>query len=143
MNAAQKKAMLYSNLINKTVQTIDEQQDTLNPEFETLRKHLDRDIVERIDDVEYSRIRRDFDKGTKTYQDLLTKLQKGKAPARFMGAHISLVAAFKDYVDGCAKMTESIGEDKKVDRQMFNEAEKQQDEDMDKFSKQIQKLTEM
>lgn len=143
MNAAQKKAMQYSNLINKTVQTIDEQQDTLNPEFETLRKHLDRDIIDRIDDVEYAKIRRDFDKGTKVYQDLLDKLQKGKAPARFMGTHISLVSAFKDYVDGCAKMTASIGEDKKVDRAMFNEAEKQQDEDMDKFSKQIQKLTQM
>lgn len=143
MNAAQKKAMQYSNLINKTVQTIDEQQDTLNPEFETLRKHLDRDIIDRIDDVEYAKIRRDFDKGTKVYQDLLAKLQKGKAPARFMGTHISLVSAFKDYVDGCAKMTASIGEDKKVDRAMFNEAEKQQDEDMDKFSKQIQKLTQM
>ncbi|KRK65223.1 hypothetical protein FC72_GL001599 [Companilactobacillus tucceti DSM 20183] len=143
MNAAQKKAMQYSNLINKTVQTIDEQQDTLNPEFETLRKHLDRDIIDRIDDVEYAKIRRDFDKGTKIYQDLLVKLQNGKAPARFMGTHISLVSAFKDYVDGCAKMTASIGEDKKVDRAMFNEAEKQQDEDMDKFSKQIQKLTQM
>lgn len=143
MNAAQKKAMQYGTLINKTVQTIQEEQDILNPEFEKLRKALDRDQIDRIDSVEYTRIKADFSKGTKAYEDLLNKLQKAKAPARLMGTHISLVAAFKSYVEGCQKMTDSIKEDQSVDRQQFNESEKQQDEYMDKFSKLIQKLTQI
>ncbi|APX72115.1 hypothetical protein M5C72_02940 [Companilactobacillus allii] len=143
MNAAQKKAMVYGNLINNTVQSIQDEQDKLNPEFETLRKALDRDQIERIDSVEYTKIMHDFKKGTDSYQDLLTKLQKAKAPARYMGTHMSLVAAFKKYVEGCTEMTESIGEDQKIDREKFNNAEKVQDENMDKFSKYMQKMTEI
>lgn len=143
MNAAQKKAMQYGQLINKTVQTIQEEQDKLNPEFEKLRDALDRSKVEQIDDVEYTKIQKDFATGTKNYQDTLAKLEKGKAPARLMGTHISLVSAFKNYVAGCAKMTASIGDNKKAERHEFDEAEKVQDEYMDKFSKLIQKLTDL
>jgi len=143
MNAAQKRAMQYGNLINNTVQTIQEEQDTLNPGFEKLRDALDRSKVEDMDAVEYVKIQKDFAKGTKNYQETLAKLEKGKAPARLMGTHISLVSAFRNYVEGCADMTASIGEDKKIDRHQFNEAEKKQDEYMDKFSKYIQKLTDL
>ncbi len=143
MNAAQKKAMQYGNLINNTVNTIQEEQDKLNPEFEKLRGALDRSKVDSIDDVEYTKIQKDFATGTKNYQDTLAKLEKGKAPARLMGTHISLVSAFRKYVEGCANMTASIGDNKQVDRHEFNEAEKQQDDSMDKFSKLIQKLTDL
>ncbi|WP_125762326.1 hypothetical protein [Companilactobacillus hulinensis] len=143
MNAAQKKAMVYGNLINGTVQSIQDEQDKLNPEFETLRKALDRDQVEKIDAVEYTKIMHDFKSGTENYQSLLAKLQKAKAPARYMGTHMSLVSAFKKYVEGCADMTDSINEDQTIDREKFNTAEKVQDENMDKFSKYMQKMTEI
>ncbi|KRO00434.1 hypothetical protein [Companilactobacillus kimchiensis] len=143
MNAAQKKAMQYGQLINNTVQSIQEEQDKLNPEFEKLRDALDRSKVDKLDDVAYTKIQKDFTTGTSNYQDVLAKLEKGKAPARLMGTHISLVSAFKNYVAGCTEMTASIGDDKKVDRQAFDAAEKKQDEYMDKFSKLIQKLTDL
>lgn len=143
MNAAQKRAMQYGQLINNTVQSIQEEQDKLNPEFEKLRGALDRSKVDKMDDVEYTKIQKDFQTGTKNYQETLVKLEKGKAPARLMGTHISLVSAFKNYVAGCADMTASIGDNKKVDRHQFDEAEKKQDEYMDKFSKLIQKLTNL
>lgn len=143
MNAAQKRAMQYGQLINNTVQSIQEEQDKLNPEFEKLRDALDRSKVDKMDDVEYTKIQKDFQTGTKNYQETLVKLEKGKAPARLMGTHISLVSAFKNYVAGCADMTASIGDDKNVDRHQFDEAEKKQDEYMDKFSKLIQKLTNL
>lgn len=143
MNAAQKKAMVYGNLINTTVQSIEEEQDKLSPEFETLRNALDRDQVERIDSVEYTKIFHDFKKGTENYQALLAKLQNGKAPARYMGTHMSLLSAFKKYVEGCAEMADSMSEDQKIDREKFNEAEQIQDVNMDKFSKYMQKMTEL
>lgn len=143
MNAAQKKAMQYGQLINNTVQSIQEEQDKLNPEYEKVRDALDRSKVDQIDDVEYTKIQKDFTTGTKNYQEVLAKLEKGKAPARLMGTHISLVSAFKKYVEGCGEMTSSIGDDKKVDRHAFDESEKKQDEYMDKFSKLIQKLTDL
>ncbi|AYE38930.1 hypothetical protein [Companilactobacillus zhachilii] len=143
MNAAQKKAMQYGQLINNTVQSIQEEQDKLNPEYEKVRDALDRSKVDQIDDVEYTKIQKDFTTGTKNYQEVLAKLEKGKAPARLMGTHISLVSAFKKYVEGCGEMTASIGDDKKVDRHAFDESEKKQDEYMDKFSKLIQKLTDL
>ncbi|MFH5810836.1 hypothetical protein [Companilactobacillus sp. FL22-1] len=141
MNAAQKRAMQYGKLINDTVESIQTEQDKLNPEYEKIREALDHSKVEKIDDVEYVKIQKDFTAGTANYQAILTKLEKGKAPARLMGTHISLVAAFKKYVEGCSEMTDSIGDDKKVDRKAFDESEKKQDEYMDKFSKLIQKLT--
>ncbi len=143
MNAAQKKAMQYGQLINNTVQSIQEEQDKLNPEYEKVRDALDRSKVDQIDDVEYTKIQKDFTTGTRNYQEVLAKLEKGKAPARLMGTHISLVSAFKKYVEGCGEMTASIGDDKKVDRHAFDESEKKQDEYMDKFSKLIQKLTDL
>jgi len=143
MNAAQKKAMQYGNLINDTVQSIQEEQDKLNPEFEKLRDALDRSKVDKLDDVAYTKIQKDFTTGTKNYQATVAKLEKGRAPARLMGTHISLVSAFKKYVEGCSEMTDSIGDGKKIDRKAFDEAEKKQDEYMDKFSKLIQKLTDL
>lgn len=143
MNAAQKKAMQYGQLINDTVQAIQEEQDKLNPEFEKIREALDRSKVDKMDDVEYTKIQKDFTSGTKGYQATLAKLEKGKAPAKLMGTHINLVNAFKQYVAGCADMTASIGDGKKVDRQKFDAAEKVQDEYMDKFSKLIQRLTNL
>lgn len=141
MNATQKRAMQYGQLINNTVETIQSEQDLLNPGYEKIREALDRSKVESLDDVEYTKIQKDFAKGTKSYQDTLAKLEKGKAPARLMGTHISIVSSFKKYVAGCEAMTASLGADKKIDRHAFDEAEKQQDEYMDKFSKLIQKLT--
>ena len=143
MNAAQKKAMQYGNLINNTVQSIQEEQDKLNPEYEKVRDALDRSKVDKLDDVEYTKIQKDFTTGTKNYQETLANLEKGKAPARLMGTHISLVSAFKSYVEGCAEMSASIGDNKQVDRQAFDAAEKKQDEYMDKFSKLIQRLTNL
>ncbi|MQS75896.1 hypothetical protein [Companilactobacillus halodurans] len=143
MNAAQKKAMNYGQLINETVQSIQDEQDKLNPEFEKIRDALDRSKVDKMDDVEYARVQKDFTTGTKNYQTTLAKLEKGKAPARLMGTHISLVSAFKKYVEACSEMTTSIGDKKQVDRHSFDEAEKKQDEYMDKFSKLIQKLTNL
>ncbi|CAJ1183575.1 hypothetical protein [Companilactobacillus nantensis] len=143
MNAAQKRAMQYGQLINNTVQSIQEEQDKLNPEYEKIREALDRSKVDKIDDVEYAKIQKDFATGTKNYQETLAKLEKGKAPARLMGTHISLVSSFKKYVEGCGEMTASIGADKTVERHAFDEAEKKQDEYMDKFSKLIQKLTDL
>lgn len=143
MNATQKRAMQYGNLINNTVNTIQEEQDKLNPEFEKIRGALDRSKVDQLDSVEYTRIQKNFADGTKKYQETLAKLEKGKAPARLMGTHITLVSAFRKYVEACAEMTESIGDDKNIDRHKFDESEKGQDEAMDKFSKLIQKLTNL
>lgn len=143
MNAAQKRAMQYGNLINNTVNTIQEEQDTLNPEFEKIRGALDRSKVDQLDTVEYTKIQKNFANGTKKYQKTLAKLEKGKAPARLMGTHITLVSAFRKYVEACAAMTESIGDDKNINRHKFDESEKDQDEAMDKFSKLIQKLTDL
>ena len=143
MNAAQKRAMQYGQLINNTVQSIQEEQDKLNPEYEKIRDALDRSKVDKLDDVEYTKIQKDFTTGTTNYQTTLANLEKGKAPARLMGTHITLVNAFKKYVEGCAEMTASIGDNKQVDRKAFDEAEKKQDEYMDKFSKLIQRLTNL
>lgn len=143
MTQAQKRAVQYSQLISRVVSTIQETQDLLNPEFEVLRKALDRDQVEKVDPVRYKRYKHDFEKGTEDYQKLATQLKKGKAPARMMGTHLSLVSTFSKYVDGCQMMSDSINDDQTIDRQKFDDAEKIQDENMDKFSKLMQKLTQM
>lgn len=143
MNPAQKRAVQYSQLINKVVSTIEETQDMLNPEFEILRKALDRDQVEKVDPVKYKRYLSDFKKGTADYQKLADQLKKGKAPAKMMGTHLSIVSTFRKYVDGCQMMTDSLNDDQTIDRQKFDDAEKIQDDNMDKFSKLMQRLTQV
>lgn len=143
MNPAQKRAVQYSQLISRLVSTIEETQDLLNPEFEVLRKALDRDQVEKIDPIKYKRYLHDFEKGTDAYQKLAAQLKKGRAPARMMGTHLSLVSTFNKYVEGCQMMTDSLNEDQSIERQKFDDAEKIQDENMDKFSKLMQKITQL
>lgn len=143
MNPAQRRAVQYSQVISKVVSTIEENQDLLNPEFEILRKALDRDQVDKVDPIRYKRYMHDFEKGTDDYQKLAAQLKKAKAPARLMGTHLSLVSTFNKYVDGCQMMSDSINEDQTIDRQKFDDAEKIQDENMDKFSKLMQKLTQL
>jgi hypothetical protein len=143
MNPAQKRAVQYSQLINRLVTTVQDNQDLLNPEFEILRKALDRDQVEKIDPVYYKRYMHDFQKGADDYKKLGDQLKKGKAPARLMGTHLSIVSTFNKYVEGCQMMAESMNEDQTIDRQKFDDAEKIQDENMDKFSKLMQKLSSM
>ncbi|AKP68076.1 hypothetical protein [Companilactobacillus ginsenosidimutans] len=143
MNPAQKRAVQYSGLINRLVSTIQENQDLLNPEFEILRKALDRDQVDKVDPVRYKRYQHDFEKGAVDYKKLADQLKKGKAPARLMGIHLSLVSSFNKYVEGCEMMSESINDDQTIDRQKFDDAEKIQDENMDKFSKLMQKMAAM
>lgn len=40
-------------------------------------------------------------------------------------------------------MTDSLNDDQTIDRQKFDDAEKIQDENMDKFSKLMQRLTQV
>ncbi|WP_099974332.1 hypothetical protein [Lactobacillus terrae] len=142
MNQAQLKAMKYGQAINDAIAVIEKQQDILNPEFEVIKKEVEAGTLAEMDEIEYEKIRKDFSAGTKEYKTVLQNLEDAKAPARMMGTHMSLVNSFRSYVEGCTEMTKSLGKGRKVNKKKFGESEATQDKYMDKFSYQIQKLTQ-
>lgn len=143
MNKTQQRAMRYAQLINGMIQNLEDNQNDLNGDYERLKQALDEDKVTEISAEDYWAIQEHFQKGTNSYKDQLTKLQKGQAPAKLMGTHHLLLDAYESFVDGCQDMVDSMLDDRTIDREKFDAAEQVQDLATDKIGKYIQKITQL
>jgi hypothetical protein len=140
MNKNQQKMAQYGYTINTVMSRTDELQDELNPLFIQLREAIDANKVADFDKDDYEDIRSKFAAGTAEYAEMLAKFEKAQVPARFIGNHKLLTKAFAGFVAGCQAMTDSLGDDKQIDIDAFNAAEKQQDEESEKVSKFLNKI---
>lgn len=143
MNKTQQRAIRYAQLINGMIQNLEDNQTDLNGDYERLKKAIEADKVAEISAADYWAIQEHFQKGTDSYQDQLTKLKKGQAPARIMGTQHLLVDAYTKFVDGCQAMVDSMLDDRTIDVDKFNQAEQAQDLATDKIGKYIQKITQL
>lgn len=140
MNKNQQKMVAYGRLIDTVMTRVEEIQDKLNPEFETLRTAIDADKVGEIKADEYAAIQKDFAAGTADYASLRDQLAAATVPARLIGNHKLMVKAFAAFVDGCQAMTDSLGADQTIDVAAFNAAEADQDEQTELITKYLQKI---
>lgn len=142
MNKAQQKLQHYARLISSVMDATEGQQDTLGPLFDRLRKAIDDDQLASVSDEDYAATREAFAAGTAVYETQLTALQQATAPARMMGNHQLLTAAYADFVAGCQAMTASLGDGKAaLDQSQFDAAEKAQDEATEKLMKRLQRVS--
>ncbi|KRM54357.1 hypothetical protein [Lacticaseibacillus sharpeae] len=140
MNKNQQKMAQYGYTINNVMSRTDELQDELNPLFIQLREAIDNNKVDDFKKDDYEDIRSKFAAGTAEYAEMLKKFESAQVPARFIGNHKLLTKAFASFVEGCQQMTDSLGDDKQIDVDSFNAAEKQQDEASEKVSKFLNKI---
>ncbi|MFC6314329.1 hypothetical protein ACFQHW_01925 [Lapidilactobacillus achengensis] len=140
-NKMQQKAMHYGVTINQVVERTEQIQEELDPMFRALKDALAADQVATMAPVKYTETRDVFTERSAEYQQLCARLAKGTAPARLMGNHKLLVAAYQDFADGCQAMAASLHEDQTVDQAAFAAAEAQQDDATERMSKYLQRIT--
>ncbi|MDG3060464.1 hypothetical protein KTT66_00155 [Lacticaseibacillus casei] len=141
MNKQQIKMAHYGTTINDVVEQTQDNQEKMAPLFEPLREAIDAGKLADYDQGTYDDTRVVFREGTDAYKKLLTRLQEVAVPARLVGPHRTLIHNFAAFTEACEAMTESLKPDLEVDVTAFNAAEKAQDEAIQKFTKQIQKIS--
>lgn len=140
MNPTQKKAMIFANTINNAIKVTEEVQERLNPFFEELKAAMDADKVKEMESAKYLEILSEFQDGTDEYKKIADSLSKIKAPARFMGVHHNLTSAYKAYAVACQDMVDSMGDDRVINVEAFNDSELRQEKESDSIAKYIQKI---
>ena len=93
--------------------------------------------------ADYVKTKTAFEAGVSLYEQNVHKLtQAGQfVPAMLLGLHKKIVAAYRRFYLGCAKMNQALDYEKHtVASDMFNQAEKEQNQAMDDISKDVQKM---
>ncbi len=129
----------YIQMINQLIQDTEAVGEKMNPKFEEVKKAIEDNQLATLSSEQLSEILATFNEGTQTYKAYLSKLQRLKAPARVIGLHKKLVAAYQKYVQGCLDMIASL--EGEVDVEAFNQAEQHQDEATDTIAFAIQRMT--
>ncbi|MFB9768540.1 hypothetical protein [Lactiplantibacillus modestisalitolerans] len=134
----------YMPVLSKVIESTEKMGEQLNPFFEKLRKAIDDDAVAAMVPAEFNDIQMEFSDGTEQYQQNLNQLKRAQVPVRLMGRHRNLVTAYEAYAKACAAMTASLDiENQKVDVAAFNQAEKDQEEQMAHVSGDVQRIMNM
>ncbi|BDZ29978.1 hypothetical protein RA086_02230 [Lactiplantibacillus sp. WILCCON 0030] len=134
----------YMPVLSKVIESTEKMGEELNPSFEKLRQAIDDDAVAKMVPAEFNDIQMEFTDGTEQYQQNLQKLQKAGVPARLIGRHRNLIAAYEAYANACAAMTASLNiTDQTVDVAAFNQAEKDQETEMTHVSNDVQRIMTM
>ena len=138
-----KKATIqtYMPVLSKVIESTEKMGEELNPSFEKLRQAIDNDAVAKMVPAEFNDIQMEFSDGTEQYQQNLAQLKKVAVPARLMGRHRNLLAAYEAYTNACAAMTASMNiDDQTIDVAASNQAETDQETEMGRVSNNVQRI---
>lgn len=131
----------YLPVLSSVLQGTEDEANDMNDDFEVVRQALEDGAVADLGSERLAAIKAHFQKGTDGYTDKLNQLQQASAPVRILGKHKTLVAAFRNYTEGCQAMTDSINaEAATVDEAAFNAAEKTQENAMEKVTSMMQRI---
>ncbi|MGX4686431.1 hypothetical protein JNUCC83_05955 [Vagococcus sp. JNUCC 83] len=134
----------YLQVINAIVTESEKVGEQMNPSYEIVRKAIDEDKLSNLSVEQLTEIKNQFSTGTEEYRVMENSLLHLKAPVKVLGIHKKLEKAFKDYVEGCQEMVDSIdAEHAKVEVEAFNTSEIKQDEATDSISFCIQRITQI
>ncbi|MDH6365743.1 hypothetical protein M2139_002763 [Enterococcus sp. PF1-24] len=131
----------YVQSINDVVTETETIGEKMHPGYEKIRKAIDDNDLKSISADELSEIAKLFKEGTKSYQLLLNRISKLRAPAKVMGIHKKFEKAYINYVAGCEEMISSIEAADGVDQELFNASEQKQDEASDIIMFTIEKMS--
>lgn len=129
----------YLGAINEVLDSTQKMSTEMDPYFNIFRSALNND--EEIEAEDYNATKESFAKGIDQYQQNLAKLAKINAPAQLIGVQKLLTAHYREFVNGCVAMNDSIDFEKHtVDKKKFDEAEEIQEKEMDKVNLNVQKI---
>ena len=131
----------YMNILYTVMDETENKSAELDPYFKIFRQALDEN--KEVAAADYVKTKTAFEAGVSLYEQNVHKLtQAGQfVPAMLLGLHKKIVAAYRRFYLGCAKMNQALDYEKHtVASDMFNQAEKEQNQAMDDISKDVQKM---
>ena len=131
----------YMNILSTVMDETENKSAELDPYFKIFRQALDEN--KEVAAADYVKTKTAFEAGISLYEQNVHKLtQAGQfVPAMLLGLHKKIVAAYRRFYLGCAKMNQALDYEKHtVASDMFNQAEKEQNQAMDDISKDVQKM---
>lgn len=132
----------YVQKINDIVTETEAIGDKLNPFFVDVRTSLDNN--EELSSERLTEVHTNFSAGAARYEEMLATITTLKAPVKVIGIHKKLEKAYTSYVAACKDMVDSIDAPAgKVDREKFDDSEKEQDETTDVIAFCIQRMTSL
>lgn len=131
----------YMNILSTVMDETENKSAELDPYFKIFRQALDEN--KEVAAADYVKTKTAFEAGVSLYEQNMHELtQAGQlVPAMLLGLHKKIVAAYRRFYLGCAKMNQALDYEKHtVASDMFNQAEKEQNQAMDDISKDVQKM---
>ena len=133
----------YVQTVDKIVKETEAIGETMHPKYEKIREAIDQKKTAELTQAELVETVELFDQGTEKYRNMLKKISTLRPPAKVMGIHKNFEKAYKNYVAGCEKMTQSIQPEKGINAEQFDASEAKQDQATDDISAAIQKMTNL
>ncbi|MFL2028492.1 hypothetical protein [Loigolactobacillus zhaoyuanensis] len=144
MVKAQQVMVHYAQVIDQMLETTEQLTTDLNGDYQLLKEAIATDTVGDISNDQWGSIKANFDQGVAAYQKNLVEVKAVRPIAKAMGIHHLLLAAYTDYVAGCAQMAASVDATAHtIDTAAFTAAEKQQDDSSLAMNKQIARLSQI
>lgn len=134
----------YAQVIDALISTTERLTGELNGDYELLKNALTTDTTADISNDQWTSIKANFDQGVASYQASLATVKAVRPPAKALGIHHLLLAAYADYVAGCAQMAASVDATAHtINAAAFTAAEKQQDDSSLALNKQIARIAQI
>ncbi|QIL51062.1 hypothetical protein G7084_07010 [Weissella coleopterorum] len=134
----------YVMQLSQLVQTTEESGTNVAEYFEKIRAALDQEQVDAMPKAEFAEISVEFDDVVEIYQQVAQDLDRMKAPVRLIGVHGAMQKTFRAYYEATVVMAKSLDvNNQQVDVVAFDQSEKDQDQLMEEFMKQVRRAFQM
>lgn len=130
---------IYMRTLSQVIDTTEQMGERLNPYFEDVKAQTQGQKELTAED--FATIQKKFHDGVVLYEANAKGLAEVQAPIQVIGMHKLLVAAYRDFYQGCVQMDASLDyQTHSVAQATFEAAEDQQTQAMDKVSSQVQRI---
>jgi len=131
----------YAMKLSEIVQKTEEIGTHVGPFFAKLEEAMQADKVSEMPKSEFQEIAAEFDDTVEAYEGTITEMKQLNAPVRAMGMHQSMMTTYRAYVDATRKMADALDvENQTIIQPAFAESEVAQEDLMDKFTAQINRI---
>lgn len=130
---------LYLQSINQIITDTEEVGGEMNPYYKEIRQALDDN--QEVTAETLAKVHTQFEAGVEKYDQFFAKLEKLRVPAKLMGLHKQLVAAYRSYFAACHDMVEAVNPEKGLNKEQFEQSEQDQDTYSTKITTVIGRMT--
>lgn len=129
----------YFQKINQMMTDTEETGASMNPYYKEIREAMDQN--KEMSPELLAKVYTQFEGGVEKYHQLFAQLERLSVPAKLVGLHRQLVAAYRHYFDACDAMLKAVNPDEGFKAEQFEQSEKDQDTYSNKIMSVIGRMT--